>query len=88
MAEVEITPEALEQFADVPRPIQRRIRNVFVRLTYWPEVSGLKALRGKLADNYRIRTGHYRIVFRVRERPKDGALVTVWKIGYRGDVYD
>jgi len=46
-------------------------------------VSGVKALTGKLAGNFRIRTGDYRVVFRV-----DGATVIVWKIGYRGDVYD
>jgi len=46
-------------------------------------VSGAKALRGNLAGNFRIRTGDYRVVFRVR-----GETVIVWKIGYRGDIYD
>jgi mRNA-degrading endonuclease RelE of RelBE toxin-antitoxin system len=88
MAEVEITPEALDQLAGVPRPVQRRIRDVFVRLTRWPEISGAKPLRGKLTGSYRIRTGAYRVVFQVRERADDEALVIVWRIGYRGDVYD
>jgi mRNA-degrading endonuclease RelE of RelBE toxin-antitoxin system len=88
MAEVEITEEALTQLAEVPRPVQRRIRDVFVRLAQWPDVSGLKRLRGKLAGSYRVRTGDYRIVFRIEEQaPKDVRLV-IWKIGYRGDVYD
>jgi mRNA-degrading endonuclease RelE of RelBE toxin-antitoxin system len=87
MTEVDITPEALEQLAGIPRSIQRQVRDVFVRLARWPEVSGVKALRRKLAGNYRIRTGNYRVVFRVR-KTESGELVTVWKIGYRGDVYD
>jgi mRNA-degrading endonuclease RelE of RelBE toxin-antitoxin system len=87
MADVEITPDALAELAEVPRPIQRRIRDVFVRLTHWPTVSGVKSLRGDLAGSYRIRTGDYRVVFRVTERLDAGDLVTVWKIGYRGDVY-
>lgn len=83
MATVTITPEAQREFEELPLPIQRRVRDVFVRLTHWPRVSGVKPLRGALAGNYRIRTGDYRVVFRVR-----GTVVTVWKIGYRGDVYD
>jgi mRNA-degrading endonuclease RelE of RelBE toxin-antitoxin system len=45
-------------------------------------VSGAKALVGPLAGNFRIRTGAYRIVFRVA-----GDKAIVWKIGNRKDVY-
>ena len=83
VARVLITPEAQEEFRELPLPIQGRVREVFVRLADWPAVSGAKPLRGNLAGSYRIRTGDYRVVFRVR-----GTTVTVWKIGYRGDVYD
>ena len=85
MAHVEVTPAALEQVASVPLPIQLRIRHVIVRLTNWPNVSGAKALRGKLKGNFRIRTGDYRVIFYCT-RAAD--TVTVWKIGYRGDIYD
>ena len=88
MAEVEITPEAFAQLAQLPRPVQRRDRDVFVRLTQWPDVSGVKPLHGDLKGNYRIRTGNYRVVFRVRQQTEDMTVVIVWKIGYRGDVYD
>jgi mRNA interferase RelE/StbE len=87
MADVEITPGALDELAKAPRPVQRRIRDIFMRLLHWPDVSGAKALRGKLTGSYRIRTGDYRVLFRVKERRNEDALVTVWKIGYRGDVY-
>ena len=59
-----------------------------VRLAQWPAVSGMKRLRGKLAGSYRIRTGDYRIVFRIEEQTENDARVVIWKIGYRGDVYD
>lgn len=88
MVEVEITREALEQLSEVPRPIQRRIRDVFIRLTQWPDVSGVKRLKGGLKGSFRIRTGNYRVVFNVAERTNQITIVTVWKIGYRGDVYD
>ena len=83
MAEVEITPTALNELSRVPLPIQLRIRDIIRRLVNWPSVSGAKPLRKELAGSFRIRTGDYRVVFRVR-----GEIVTIWKIGYRGKVYD
>jgi mRNA-degrading endonuclease RelE of RelBE toxin-antitoxin system len=75
--------------AACPRPIQFRIYEVFARLTNWPDVSGVKPLRGSLQGNCRIRTGDYRVVFRVRTATDPAAtVVVVWKIGNRGDVYD
>jgi len=82
MATVALTPDAAEQFANLPRGIQPRINQVILRLEDWPDVSGAKPLKGELAGNFRIRTGDYRIVFRVR-----GETVIVWRIGDRKDVY-
>ena len=83
MADVLITSEAQGQFERLPLPIQARVRAVFRRLGDWPRISGAKPMRGELAGHYRIRTGDYRIVFRV-----SGGDVIVWKIGDRRDVYD
>jgi mRNA-degrading endonuclease RelE of RelBE toxin-antitoxin system len=48
-------------------------------------VSGAKPLRGDLHGSYRIRTGDYRVVFTVSA---DGQTVVIWKIGYRGSIYE
>ena len=85
MAQVIVTPNAQAKFHTLPRTIQGRVMNVLARLQQWPDVSGAKPLRGALAGNWRIRTGDYRIVFSVSP---DDQVVTVWRIGYRGDVYD
>jgi mRNA-degrading endonuclease RelE of RelBE toxin-antitoxin system len=69
-------------FASLPRGIQPRVDKIILRLSKWPQVSGAKPLVGNLAGNFRIRTGDYRIVFRVV-----GDKVIVWKIGDRKDVY-
>ncbi len=82
MAQVALTKEAADQFADLPRSIQPRINDIILRLEKWPNVSGVKPLRGDLAGNFRIRTGDYRIVFRATSEN-----VTVWRIGDRKDVY-
>ncbi len=85
MATVNITDEALKELSDVPRPIQKRIYDIVARLEKWPAVSGAKPLRGDLQGSFRIRTGAYRVVFNVSV---DGQTVKVWKIGYRGSVYE
>jgi mRNA interferase RelE/StbE len=85
VATVNITDEALKELSDVPRPIQKRIYDIVARLEKWPAVSGAKPLRGDLQGSFRIRTGAYRVVFNVSV---DGQTVKVWKIGYRGSVYE
>jgi mRNA-degrading endonuclease RelE of RelBE toxin-antitoxin system len=49
----------------------------------WPTVSGAKPLTGKLAGHYRIRTGDYRLQFRV-----EGERVIVEKVGHRDRFYE
>ena len=63
--------------------IQGRIARIIFRLVQWPDVSGAKPLRGKLAGHFRIRTGDYRVQFYVT-----GDVVTVEKIGRRDRFYD
>jgi len=82
MAAVTITPAAARQFDGLPRPIQARATVVFERLAKWPAVSGVKPLTGGLAGHYRIRTGDYRVQFRV-----EGETVVVEKVGHRDGFY-
>jgi mRNA interferase RelE/StbE len=83
MASLILTDEAQKELDEVPLPIRGRMNAICERLKNWPAVSGAKPLRGSLAGNYRIRTGDYRLIFKVQ-----GVKVIVWKIGYRGDIYD
>jgi mRNA-degrading endonuclease RelE of RelBE toxin-antitoxin system len=80
-----ITPGAQKEFDVLPVVMKLRVAGVFARIAKWPAVSGAKPLRGELAGNHRIRTGAYRVVFKVSA---DGQTTTVWKIGHRGGVYD
>jgi mRNA-degrading endonuclease RelE of RelBE toxin-antitoxin system len=83
MARVALTPGAARELDRLPLSIRARVAKVFERLERWPEVSGAKALAGDLAGGYRIRTGDYRILFRVR-----GSAVVVERIGHRDGFYD
>ncbi len=83
MATVRITPEAYEQADRLPKVIHGRILKLAKRLESWPDVSGAKPLSGDLAGWYRLRTGDYRLRFRVH-----GDTVIVDKIGHRRDFYE
>ena len=70
MAEVVLTPEVVEEIADLPSPIVARVERLVERLRRWPDVSGAKPLKGDLAGKYRLRTGDYRLQFRVERTRK------------------
>ncbi len=83
MAYVTLESEAAEQFGRLPERIKSRVTGIIARLEHWPEVSGAKPLRGNLAGRYRIRTGDYRVQFRV-----EADEVIVEHIGHRDRFYD
>jgi mRNA interferase RelE/StbE len=74
---------AEKQSRRLPLTILERIRKLIERLRRWPAVSGAKPLAGNLAGRYRLRTGDYRVLFRVQ-----GDTVIVEKIGHRSEFYD
>lgn len=83
-----ITADAQSQFDDLPLLMKGRVAEVFVRLERWPAVSGHKALTGSLKGSWRIRSGDYRVVFRVvTDAATKATTITVWKIGNRRDLY-
>lgn len=83
MASVTMTPEAAEQLESLNNPIHARVLKLLARLEHWPDVSGAKPLSGDLAGRFRMRTGDYRVQFRVA-----GDAVTVEKIGHRDGFYE
>jgi len=83
MAKVKLTAEAAEGLEDLPLVIHARVLALLERLQRWPAVSGAKPLSGNLAGRYRLRTGDYRLQFRV-----EGMTVTVEKIGHRDRFYE
>lgn len=74
--------KAQADFAKLPVVIQARVAGVVERLANWPNVTGAKPMRGALKGHYRIRTGDWRVLFRVK------ADVLVVRIAHRSTVYD
>jgi mRNA-degrading endonuclease RelE of RelBE toxin-antitoxin system len=83
MATVLITPEAQEEFHALPKVIRARMERLIARLERWPDVSGAKPLTGDFAGHYRMRTGDYRLQFRI-----EGDVVIIEKIGHRDGFYE
>ena len=83
MARVTYERAAVEQLSELPNVVLARMANVVKRLENWPVVSGAKPLRGDLAGHFRIRTGDYRIQFRVVEDE-----VIIEKVGHRDGFYE
>lgn len=83
MRRVEITPEALAQADELNEPVYSRVLAIVERLGRWPQVSGAKPLRHGLAGRFRIRTGDYRVQFRV-----EGDRIVVERIGHRDGFYE
>ena len=83
--EIEITPDAAQQIEDLPKGIHRRVMDVFDRLRRWPEVSGAKPMRYELKGSFRIRSGDWRVLFKV-DLPRN--LIVVFRVDNRRDVYE
>ena len=78
-----LTEQAQRELDELGRVIHFRVLGVLARLERWPRVSGAKPLRHGLAGRHRIRTGDYRVQFRV-----EGQTVVVEKIGHRDGFYE
>jgi mRNA-degrading endonuclease RelE of RelBE toxin-antitoxin system len=83
MARVLLTREAAKGLEALPLAIHVRVLSLFERLAKWPNISGAKPLSGPLTGRYRIRTGDYRVQFRV-----EGQTIVVEKIGHRDGFYE
>jgi mRNA-degrading endonuclease RelE of RelBE toxin-antitoxin system len=80
---VRLTATARKQLAQLPASIRARMYDLLERLEKWPNVSGVKALRGNLAGRYRLRTGDFRMQFRVVDD-----VVIIEHIGHRDRFYE
>jgi len=80
---VTLADTARAQLDRLPRTMRARVLAVLHRLEAWPNVSGVKPLRGSLAGRYRIRTGDYRVQFYVTAE-----TIVVERIGHRDGFYE
>ncbi len=77
-----ITKSAQKEIQNLPALVQVRVQDVILGLVEYPNVVGVKALKGSRKGEYRIRVGAYRIVFVLST-----GTVTVTTVDARKDVY-
>ncbi len=82
--QIKILPTAQKELASFPRAIQKRIGKKIDSLEENPRPPGVKMLKGKLGNFYRLRVGDYRILYEIKS---EALLVVVIKIGHRREIY-
>jgi len=80
---VTILDDALEDLDGLPSTMQERVLEVVERLEHWPQVSGVKTLTANWRGHSRIRTGDYRVVFKVCPD-----RIVVVRVAHRKEVYE
>ena len=80
---LEISATAEKQLKRLPRGDQQRVTNAILRLPAEPFPKGSRKLSG-YDDVFRIRVGHYRVLYSVAEKK---LIIIVLKVGHRKDVY-
>ncbi len=81
-----LSDEAQEQALELPVKMKKRVTKAIEQLAKWPNVSGVKALKGDWAGHARKRTGDWRVIFKLPEKKETDLLIV--RIDNRKDVYD
>jgi mRNA interferase RelE/StbE len=81
--EVIFQASAAKEFRDLPLVTKQKIALVIDKLKRNPRSRQVRKLTGK-EGLYRIRVGHYRIVYEIDDRRR---LIRVTRIRHRKDVY-
>ena len=77
-----IKPSAGKEIEALPKQDRRRIVAKITSLSGDPRPQGCEKLSGH--DQYRIRQGHYRVLYEIQDLE---LVVLIVKVGHRRDVY-
>jgi mRNA interferase RelE/StbE len=80
--QVVLVRSAEREFGHLPRDVGDRVAAALQRLSQEPRSRGARRL--SQGPGWRLRVGHYRILYTV---DGDSRLVTVYAMGHRRDVY-
>ncbi|MEM6435001.1 MAG: type II toxin-antitoxin system RelE/ParE family toxin [Cyanobacteria bacterium P01_D01_bin.115] len=86
MYRVRLTKRAAKFYKSTDAALARRLARAFAVLESTPrQYPNIKALKGKLAGQYRYRIGDYRIVYRIQDEEIE---VIILLVAHRSEVYD
>ena len=81
--EIEISRTAEKQLRKLPRLDRERVARKMSSLARDPYPHGTRKLAG-YEDVYRVRVGHWRILYSVGTKT---LIIIILKVGHRGDIY-
>jgi mRNA interferase RelE/StbE len=79
---LQIKPSAVKELEAIQLKDRKRLVARIRRLAKEPRPDGCEKLSGQ--DKYRVRQGHYRVLYSVDD---SAPSITIVKIGHRRDVY-
>ena len=79
-----IDQRAAGKLESLPKLFAQRIDQVIVGLAVNPRPPGVKLLRGKLKEGWRVRVGRYRVLYRIDDEARE---VRIFEVGHRREVY-
>jgi len=82
---ISIRKQALKELAALSAKESRKVSAAIDALADEPRPTGCKKLKGEHHFIWRVRVGHYRILYRIED---DIKVVEVGKIGHRKNIYD
>ena len=80
-----ILDSARRELEALPHHVRRQINARILALVENPHPSGAKTLKGIHKGLFRVRSGDYRIVYKIEHSQ---LVIVIVKIGNRKDVYD
>lgn len=78
--EVQASTRYVRQLRKLPKQDIQRIIKEVEKLKDWPDVANVKALKDR--KDYRLRIGHYRVIFEIK-----GNTVYVIEVTHRKNAY-
>jgi mRNA interferase RelE/StbE len=79
-----VDSRAARSLQKLPKHAVERIDKLIGRLSEDPRPPGVKMLRGRFKEGWRIRVGEYRLLYRIDD---DSREVRIFEIGHRREVY-
>ena len=84
MYSISINPSALKELSKLPKAMAKKAGKLIDALAEEPRPVGVKKLKGKYEDLYRIRIADDRIIYGIEDEIK---IVDILRIGNRKDIY-
>ena len=82
--EILIKASAEKEIRRLSSEMCERITSAILALRDEPRPSGVRKLKGRDEEGWRIRVGDYRVLYRIDDELRQ---VTIYRVGHRRDVY-